>query len=181
MRRPQVQFVQYVLNGVSVSPEEAEFVDRMGLFFEAMSGPRTMGRIYGWLLICEPPEQSLAELAATLHVSKASVSTVIRPMSEGGLVERVPSSSRQHRYRITEGGWTEVLRLQIDRLRMGVEAAEFGLKVLSPTRPDQVERLRNLRDFMAFTEQDARDGLMERWQQYRREIRNEPEEGTDDD
>ena len=40
-----------------MSPEEAEFVDRLGLFMEMLGGPRTMGRIYGWLLICDPPQQ----------------------------------------------------------------------------------------------------------------------------
>ena len=45
-----------------MSPEEAEFVDRMGLFFELSGGSRTMGRVYGWLLICDPPRQSLTQL-----------------------------------------------------------------------------------------------------------------------
>ena len=40
---------------VHVSPEETEFVDRFGLFMEMLGGPRTMGRIYGRLLICDPP------------------------------------------------------------------------------------------------------------------------------
>ena len=74
-----------------MSPEEAEFVDRLGLFMEMLGGPRTMGRIYGWLLICDPPQQSLTELAHTLSVSKASVSTVARQLQEGGMIERLPS------------------------------------------------------------------------------------------
>jgi hypothetical protein len=42
-----------------MSPEEAEFVDRQGLFFEFLCASLTMGRVYGWLLICDPPQQSL--------------------------------------------------------------------------------------------------------------------------
>jgi len=61
-----------------MAPEESEFVDRIGLFFEMLGAPRTMGRVYGWLLICDPPQQSLTELAEVLSVSKASVSTVAR-------------------------------------------------------------------------------------------------------
>ena len=67
-----------------MSPEEAEFVDRLGLFMEMLGGPRTMGRVYGWLLICDPAQQSLTELAKTLAVSKASVSTVARQLQEAG-------------------------------------------------------------------------------------------------
>ena len=74
-----------------MSPEEAEFVDRMGLFFELLGATRTMGRIYGWLLICDPPQQSLGQLAEALSVSKASISTVARQLLEGGMVERLPA------------------------------------------------------------------------------------------
>src|SRR5688572_16675440 len=103
-----------------MSPEEAEFVDRVGLFFEMAGGPRTMGRVYGWLLICDPPQQSLTELAGALSVSKASVSTVARQLQEGGMIERLPSSTRQHRYRVTPGGFTSVLNAQLSRLKIGM-------------------------------------------------------------
>ncbi|MEV4115744.1 hypothetical protein [Nonomuraea sp. NPDC049695] len=93
-----------------ISSDEAEFVDRLGLFFEMVGGPRTMGRIYGWLMICDPPPQSLTELAAALGASKASISTVIRPMQEGGMVERLPSSTREHHCRMAPGGFTRVLQ-----------------------------------------------------------------------
>jgi hypothetical protein len=39
--------------------EEREFIERSGLFYEAAGGPRTAGRILGWLLICDPPHQSI--------------------------------------------------------------------------------------------------------------------------
>jgi DNA-binding MarR family transcriptional regulator len=41
----------------------------------------------------------LTELARTLSISKASVSTVARQLQEGGMIERLPSSTRQHLYR----------------------------------------------------------------------------------
>src|ERR1700737_1613219 len=118
-----------------MSPDESEFVDRMGLFFELLGGPRTMGRVYGWLLICDPPQQSLTQLAEALSVSKASVSTVARQLREGGMVERLPSPNRQHLYRVTPGGFTSVLDTQLSLMRLGIEAAEFGLSVLGEDRP----------------------------------------------
>lgn len=118
-----------------MSPDEAAFVDRMGLFFELAGGPRTMGRVYGWLLICDPPQQSLTQLADVLSVSKASVSTAARQLQDGGMVERLPSPTRRHHYRVTPGGFTSVLGTQASRMRLGVEAAEFGLSVLDPNVP----------------------------------------------
>ncbi|MGP4020665.1 GbsR/MarR family transcriptional regulator [Saccharopolyspora sp. 5N708] len=150
-----------------MSPDETEFIDRIGLFMETIGAPRTMGRIYGWLMICDPPQQSLTELAAALGVSKASISTMIRPMQEGGLVDRLPSATRQHLYRIAAGGFTHILQVQLARMDSGVEAAEFGLSMIGDDRPEQRERLEDLRDFCQFTAKDAREELMQRWIDYR--------------
>jgi DNA-binding MarR family transcriptional regulator len=131
-----------------------------------------MGRLYGWLMICDPPEQSLTALAGALAVSKASVSTVVRPMQEGGLVERVPTAGREHRYRVTPGGFTHVLRVQLARMRAGAEAAEFGLQVVGEDRPRQRAHLAELRDFCAFAAGEVQEDFMRRWERYRDEPRS---------
>ena len=150
-----------------MSPEEAEFVDRLGLFMEMLGGPRTMGRVYGWLLICDPPQQSLTELAAALSVSKASISTVARQLLEGGMVERLPSPNRQHLYRVTPGGFTSVLETQLSLMRRGIEPAEFALSVLGEDRAEQRRRVEDFRDFCEFCTRAYRDQLMEMWTEYR--------------
>jgi DNA-binding transcriptional regulator GbsR (MarR family) len=150
-----------------VTPEQSEFVDRIGLFFEMTGGSRTMGRVYGWLLICDPPRQSLTDLATALSVSKASVSTVARQLHEGGLIERLPSATRQHLYRVTPGGFTSVLNAQLSRMKMGISAAEFGLSLLDDDHEEQRDRLEDFRDFCQFSAQDYRDEFMQRWIDYR--------------
>jgi DNA-binding transcriptional regulator GbsR (MarR family) len=155
-----------------MSPEEAEFVDRFGLFMEMLGGPRTMGRVYGWLLICDPPQQSLTELAQALSVSKASVSTVARQLQQGGMIERLPSPTRQHHYRVTPGGFASVLNTQLSLMKLGIDAADFGLSLLGDDRSDQRERLEDFRDFCEFSAQDYRDELMQRWNDYRAKRRD---------
>jgi DNA-binding MarR family transcriptional regulator len=155
-----------------MSPEEAEFVDRLGLFMELLGGSRTMGRVYGWLLICDPPKQSLTELAQTLSVSKASVSTVARQLQQGGMIERLPSPTRQHQYRVTPGGFASVLNTQLSLMKLGIDAADFGLSLLGDDRSDQRERLEDFRDFCEFSAQDYRDELMQRWNDYRAKRRD---------
>jgi DNA-binding transcriptional regulator GbsR (MarR family) len=158
---------------VWVTPEEASFVDRIGLFFEMTGGSRTMGRVYGWLLICDPPQQSLTALAAALSVSKASVSTVARQLQEGGLIERLPSSTRQHHYRVRPGGFTTVLNVQLSRMGMGIEVADFGLSLLDDDRKEQRERLEDFRDFCQFSAEYYRDEFMQRWIDYRASRRSQ--------
>jgi DNA-binding transcriptional regulator GbsR (MarR family) len=154
-----------------VLPEEAEFVDRVGLFLERLGATRTMGRIYGWLLICDPPQQSLSQLAAALSVSKASVSTVARQLQDGGMIERLPSPTRQHHYRVTPGGFSSVLEAQLSLMKPGIDVADFGLSVVGSDRAEQRERLEDFRDFCEFSAQDYRDELMQRWKDYRAERR----------
>lgn len=146
--------------------QEREFVDRMGLVMERFGGTRTMGRLYAWLMICDPPHQSLTDLAAQLGVSKTAISTVARQLEAAGMIERVPTPSREHRYRVVRGGWSHVLRVQLAGVRLGVEAMDFGLSVVGEDRPEQRERLEESREFFAFTERDAGE-LLQRWQAYR--------------
>ena len=114
-----------------------------------------------------PPRQSLTELARTLSISKASASTVARQLHEGGMIERLPSSTRQHLYRAAPGGFASVLDTQLSRMRLGIDAANFGLSLLDDDRTDQRERLEDFRDFCEFSAQDYRDELMQRWLDYR--------------
>jgi DNA-binding transcriptional regulator GbsR (MarR family) len=155
-----------------VSPGEAEFINRMGLFFEMLGGPRTMGRLYGWLMICDPPQQSLTQLADVLSVSKASVSTVARLLQDAGMIERLASATRQHLYRVTPGGFTSVLDTQLSRMSLGIEAAEFGLSMLGKDRAGQRERLEDFRDFCEFSAHDYGDQWMAWWTKCREKRRS---------
>ncbi|OLT19963.1 MarR family transcriptional regulator [Pseudonocardia sp. CNS-139] len=150
-----------------MSPDEADFVDRMGLWLEMAGGTRTMGRIYGRLMVCDPPHQSLAQLAEALGVSKASVSTVARQLQEVGMIERRPSSERRHEYRITAGGFTRVLQLQAARMQPGIAAAEFGLSAVGADRSVQREHLEELRDFLEFCIRDFGADFVSRWESFR--------------
>ena len=87
-------------------------------------------------MTCDPPRQSLSELARTLSISKASASTVARQLQEGGMIARLPSSTRQHLYRVTPGGFASVLDTQLSRMRLGIDAANFGLSLLVDDRTD---------------------------------------------
>ncbi|MEV0143564.1 MULTISPECIES: MarR family transcriptional regulator [unclassified Nonomuraea] len=149
-----------------MDPREGEFIDRMGLVMERIGGTRTMGRLYAWLMICDPPHQSLTELAARLGVSKTAVSTVARQLESGGMIERVPAPGREHRYQVARGGWAHVLKVQLAGVHLGVEALDLGLSLVGEDRPEQRARLEETREFFAFTERDA-DEMLQRWQEYR--------------
>ena len=143
------------------------YAEEVGLWSSRQGTPPAYGKLLGWLLICDPPQQSLTELAQTLSVSKASVSTVARQLQQAGMIERLPSSSRQHLYRVTPGGFASVLGTQLSLMKFGIDAADFGLSLLDKKHSEQRERLEDFRDFCEFSAQDYRDELMQRWLDYR--------------
>ncbi|GAA1622514.1 siderophore transport transcriptional regulator MmpR5 [Nonomuraea maheshkhaliensis] len=149
-----------------MEPPVREFVDRMGLVMERLGGTRTMGRLHAWLMVCDPPDQSLTDLAAELGVSKTAISTVARQMEMIGMAERVPTAGREHRYRVADGGWTHAMRVQLAGLEVSLDALDFGLSVLPEDRPEPRARLTEAREFFAFLMQDT-DRLIERWEEYR--------------
>ena len=159
-----------------MDPRESEFVDRMGLVMERLGGTRTMGRLYAWLMICDPSDQSLTDLAAQLGVSKTAISTVARQLEGAGMIERVPASSREHRYQMAGGGWEHVMQVQLVGVRIGLETLDFGLSVVGEDRPEQRARLAESREFFAFIARDV-DEFFPRWQDYREKSGDEDRSG----
>jgi hypothetical protein len=155
------------------TPQEREFIGRMGLFLELIGSTRTAGLIFGWLMIAEPSHQSITEIAHTLGISKASVSTVIRQLEHAMMVERVHvPGTRQHHYQYRSGGWSGILRGRINRLRPGAEVAEYGLTIVGDDRTEQRERLYELVDFFEFCEGEFGDMFVRRWEEYRKRARD---------
>src|SRR5712692_9981760 len=81
------------------------FVEEMAVTFEADGLPRMAGRIFAFLLVCRPPEQTAASLAHELDASGGSISTMVRLLVGAGLVERVSRAGvRADRFRVTPEG-----------------------------------------------------------------------------
>ncbi|MEV4019285.1 MarR family transcriptional regulator [Nonomuraea angiospora] len=155
--------------------KESEFVDRLGLVMERLAGGRTMGRLYAWLLICDPPDQSLTDLAAELGVSKTMVSTVARQLEAGGMVERVPTSSREHRYQVVRGGWAQIMRGRLAVLDPITETLGLGLSILGDERAEQRALLEETKEFFAFLVRDA-DESLQRWEEYRKQLKDDDQD-----
>jgi DNA-binding MarR family transcriptional regulator len=146
--------------------EERHLAEDVGLFFEEWGFPRMAGRILGWLLICNPPEQSAGQLAAALQASKGSLSTMTRMLIQLGLVERagVPGQRRDY-FRIRPGAWPRFLRSQTQVMIGLHQVVERGLALLADEDPAQRRRLLEAHDLYAFLERE----LPRLFQQFERE------------
>jgi DNA-binding transcriptional regulator GbsR (MarR family) len=157
--------------------EELAFVDDVAVFFEREGLPLISGRVIGWLLICDPPEQSAAQLAEALQVSRSSISTATRMLTPSGLVEGAHSPSglvegvrkrgeRQEYFRITADGWSRMLERRYALTASFRRVTERGLRALEDAPPERRERLTNVNELYGFLETEL-PAMIQRWQDQR--------------
>lgn len=144
--------------------ELKHFVEDVGLFFEQSGLPRMAGRVLGWLLISDPPHQSMNELVAALSASKASISNTTRLLIQIGLIERISLPDyRYDHFRIKPGAWYRLTKKQLTLLSVFHQLAERGLDLLDDQEPSLKTRLEEMRDLYAFFEREL-PLLLERWE-----------------
>lgn len=130
--------------------KERQFADELGMVMSGMGTPPAFGKLMGWLLICDPPQQTSTQLAEALGLSKGSVSTGMRALEQLGMVRRVPVRGRGHAYEMVP----DALVRTVDARRIYLVLyglMQKGLDLLGgdETAP-RAQRLRITRDFYAF-------------------------------
>jgi DNA-binding transcriptional regulator GbsR (MarR family) len=147
--------------------DQKHFVEEVGLLFEVAAMPRMAGRVFGWLLISNPPHQSPSELAQVLQASKGSISTMTQLLLEIGLIERLslPGQRRDY-FRIKLNAWSELTKRRMAQITAFRELAEQGLNLLEGNDPQLRLRLEEMRDTHAFWEQEI-PLITERWEKQR--------------
>jgi len=158
---------------MSTADEHRHFAEDVALHFEQAGLSRTVGRIFGWLLISDPPHQTMDDLVDGLQISKSSVSVATRFLIESGLIQRLslPGERRDY-YRVVEGVWLTFMHQRMSQLVALRKLAEEGLKMLADQPAERRNRLREMRDFYAFFEEELPD-ILDRWEAQRSEAAKE--------
>jgi DNA-binding MarR family transcriptional regulator len=144
------------------------WVEDLAMALERDGLPRMAGRIFGWLLVCEPPEQTLEDLAAALHGSKASMSTMTRLLAHAGLVERMrPPGTRRDHYRVRPGQWEALWRSRLEMIGQVMALLERGRGLVPRGRPEARRRLEELHEQYAWFGKEL-PRLLARWGRERR-------------
>jgi hypothetical protein len=131
------------------------FVEEMALFLEREGLPRMAGRIFSWLLICDPPLQSAADLTDALQASKGSISTMTALLARARLIERVALPGRRRDYfRIRPRAMSALMLEATARIAAFRRLAEQGLGLLDGEPPDARERLQDVLAVSLFLEEE---------------------------
>jgi DNA-binding transcriptional regulator GbsR (MarR family) len=135
--------------------EEITFADHTGRFYARRFGfPPMVGRVLGYLLVCDPPDQTIAELSDALLASRSAITGAL------DVLERISAIHRSRR----AGERSDRVRLDFSSAQargfdvteyeeLGVLARE-GLEVLRDAPP---ERRATVQELVAFA-----DWLVER-------------------
>ena len=150
-----------------INKEESEFVERFGLIFERLGSNRSLGRVIGWLSICDPPEQSAADIRDALQISQANVSTTMRSLTDAGYVERVSiPGKRPIHYRVPPGAWETMADRRVHEMAVFTALAELGETVMKGKPAAARRRVEELSEW-AHWWRDRYIAMIEEWKHRR--------------
>jgi DNA-binding transcriptional regulator GbsR (MarR family) len=128
---------------------QLEFLQRMSVLGETTGLPPSFMQVFAWLIVSDPPQQSVEQLRASLGLSAGAISAATTTLIHLGLVERVSQAGeRRLYYRMRPRAWERLLRMRLDATRQITAAADDALA----RAPGPHERLREMRDVMAYFE-----------------------------
>jgi hypothetical protein len=142
-----------------------QYVEEWGMLFESLGANRMMGRILGWLLVCDPAGQTAKQIADGIGASISSVSTATKALVQASMVQRmgVPGERSAH-YQVKPGMWADLFKRRMAHTMAMRKLAEAGRGFVAPGDPKSSLRLREIASYCAFFEKEF-PPLLDKWQQ----------------
>ena len=135
---------------------ESEFVEEMGRFLGSIGMTPMAGRMWGYLLICEPPEQTAAEIAEALQASRGAISGTVRLLAGPGLIRRTTRPGDRREYFSAPAEALDSMLASAGAIyRQMREIAERGLAATADRPPAARARLQEFHDVMTFVEEEV--------------------------
>jgi hypothetical protein len=153
------------------SDEEITFADHAGRFYARRYGMAPMvGRLLGYLAVCDPREQSITELADALLASRSAIAGAVNTLESLGLIRRSRAAGERMDRVCVDLSLPRAMGFDLSEYQEQGELAREGLRRLGDAPP---ERRANLLEWAAFA-----DFLVERlpvleqeWKERREKLR----------
>jgi DNA-binding transcriptional regulator GbsR (MarR family) len=146
---------------MDISNAERSFIEEVGVVFEQTGLPRMVGRLFGWLLISDPPYQSAGELATVLQASKGSISTSVRLMTQLGFIERhvIPGSRHDH-FKLGGEAINKLIQHGLEQeIKMFRTLSERGIELTKELPPKRKAWLKDMQSRYSYLEKAFPDLL----------------------
>ncbi len=154
-------------------PTDAEitFADHAGRLYARRYGMAPMvGRLIGYLAVCDPREQSIGELADALLASRSAIAGAVKTLETLGLIRRYrPAGERRDRISIDMSS-SQATGFDVSEYREHAELAREGLQLLGDVPAERREVLLEWEAFAEFLVERL-PTLEQEWKQRREELR----------
>ncbi|MBL1079883.1 hypothetical protein JK358_36350 [Nocardia sp. 2] len=143
--------------------EQLAFVEDFALVLERMGLVRMVGRAAGWLLVCDPPQQTFNQIAAALQASKGSISSALKTLTTMRWVDKTtrPGERRDY-YAIRPGILPELTRQQSGMYENLTEMTARGLALFDDPHGEEAARVRDMHEFFVWMGKEL-PALIDRW------------------
>jgi DNA-binding transcriptional regulator GbsR (MarR family) len=143
----------------------SEIAELVGVWFSSLGVPRSTGQIFGYLMACDPAEQSALGIATGTSMSRASVSAGARMLVQlGAIEERHRVGDRKTYYRVRPGWWVQAATTKMSGFGRLADEARRVRAAGSVTRTDGLDELIAFSEFWS----EEIPKLRERWEHRRR-------------
>ncbi len=133
-----------------MTEEQAAFVEAMGQFLGGFGMTPMAGRLWAWLLICDPPAQTAADLAVALKASRGAISGAAAPLANAGMIRRTRRrGDRKEYFSAPRGTFDTLLRSGGTIYQQLLAITSMGLAA-TDGQPGGRERLQEVHDGVAF-------------------------------
>ena len=133
-----------------MTEDEAAFVEAMGHYMGGYGMTPMAGRLWAWLLICDPPAQTAGDLAEALRASRGAISGAAASLASAGMIRRVSRrGDRREYFSAPPGTFDTLLRSAGTAYGRLLAITAEGLTAVDG-RPGGRERLQEVHDAVAF-------------------------------
>ncbi len=151
--------------------EQITFADHMGRFYARRFGyPPMVGRVIGYLLVCDPPDQTIAELSEALLASRSAITGALDVLERTDLIRRSRAAGeRMDRVRLDFSS-PQAHGFDVSEYQQLGDLAREGLQVLRDAPAARRTDLLEMAAFADFLVERIR-ALQQEWEAHRAEMR----------
>ncbi|MEV0292624.1 hypothetical protein [Nocardia sp. NPDC050710] len=147
----------------SPTPEQLAFVEEFALVLERMGLVRMTGRAAGWLLVCNPPEQTFGQVADAVQASKGSISTALKTLVTMRWVDKISKpGDRRDYYQMRPGVMPELQSQQMSQYDSLITMTARGLALFEDPDSQEAARIRDMHEFFVWLAKEL-PALIDRW------------------
>jgi DNA-binding transcriptional regulator GbsR (MarR family) len=151
--------------------EEITFADHVGRFYaRRYAFPPMVGRVLGYLLVCDPPAQSIAELSEALLASRSAITGALDVLERLHTIQRSRAAGeRMDRVRLDFSS-AEARGFDITEYQELGDLAREGLEVLKDAPPERKAPALEMAAFADFLVDQTRR-MQHEWEAHRDALR----------